>query len=67
MKYTEFIDTMFLGAGEMLSVALILVFAWTMGGVVKTLGTGEYLLSIFRVCTLTTTSNYIYSQLCPSI
>ena len=48
MKYTEFIDTMFLGAGEMLSVALILVFAWTMGGVVKTLGTGEYLLSIFR-------------------
>lgn len=48
MNYQEFIDVMFQGAGEMLSVALILVFAWTMGGVIKTLGTGEYLLSIFK-------------------
>lgn len=48
MNYEEFINTMFQGAGEMLSVALILMFAWTMGGAVKTLGTGEYLLSIFK-------------------
>lgn len=48
MNYEEFINVMFQGAGEMLSVALILMFAWTMGGVIKTLGTGEYLLSIFE-------------------
>lgn len=45
--FKELMDIFFEGAGEMLSVASILIFAFSMGGVVKELGTGPYLASLF--------------------
>ncbi|WP_312812722.1 Na+/H+ antiporter NhaC family protein [Sedimentibacter sp.] len=44
----QFIEVMFKGAGGMLSISMILVFGFAMGGVVKQLGTGLYLSSIFE-------------------
>ena len=42
-----FLDDMFTGASHMLSIAFILIFAYAMGGVVKQLGTGQYLAGVF--------------------
>lgn len=42
-----FLDDMFSGASHMLSIAFILIFAYAMGGVVKQLGTGQYLADVF--------------------
>ncbi len=44
----QFIEVMFKGAGGMLSISMILVFGFAMGGVVKQLGTGLYLSSVFE-------------------
>lgn len=41
------IDTFFKGAGGTLSMATILLFAFTMGSTVKELGTGNYLAEVF--------------------
>ena len=45
---SQFIDVAFKGASGMLSIAMILIFGFTMGGVVSQLGTGLYLCSIFE-------------------
>ena len=42
------INEMFKGMGHMLSIAFILLFGFTMGTVVKGLGTGAYLSSLFQ-------------------
>ena len=42
------INEMFKGMGHMLSIAFILLFGFTMGTVVKSLGTGAYLSSLFQ-------------------
>ena len=42
------ISEMFKGMGHMLSIAFILLFGFTMGTVVKSLGTGAYLSSLFQ-------------------
>jgi len=44
----QLVDVTFKGAGGMLSIAMILVFGFTMGTVVGELGTGLYLSSIFE-------------------
>lgn len=43
MTYKQFVDYVFKGAGDLLPIACILVFAWSLGGSVKQLGTGQYL------------------------
>lgn len=43
MTYKEFINIMFEGAGKLLPIAFILIFAWSLGGAVKQLGTGVFL------------------------
>lgn len=48
MTFNKFLDTFFVGAGSMLSVAAILMLAFSLGDVVKALGTGGYLASIFK-------------------
>lgn len=48
MTFDQFLSNLFSGAGTMLSVAAILVFAFSLGDVVKQLGTGGYLASLFR-------------------
>lgn len=45
--YKVFMKHVFTGAGQMLSVASILIFAFSMGGMVKMLGTGPYLAQVF--------------------
>ena len=42
------INEMFKGMGHMLPIAFILLFGFTMGGVVKALDTGSYLSSLFQ-------------------
>lgn len=54
-----FLEDMFVGAGHMLSVAFILIFAYAMGGVVKQLGTGQYLADVF--------SNFLSPGLLPAL
>jgi len=44
----EMLNIFFVGTGEMVSVASILIFAFSMGTVVKLLGAGAYLGSIFE-------------------
>ena len=44
----EAINEMFKGMGHMLPIAFILLFGFTMGGVVKALDTGSYLSSLFQ-------------------
>ena len=46
--FGQFIDNVFKGASSMLSIAAILMFAFTLSPIVKTLGTGEYLSSLFE-------------------
>lgn len=46
--FKEFIDNVFKGASSMLSIAAILMFAFTLSPIVKELGTGEYLSSLFE-------------------
>jgi Na+/H+ antiporter NhaC len=48
MTFDKFLGHFFAGAGSMLSVAAILMLAFSLGGVVKQLGTGGYLASIFK-------------------
>lgn len=43
----DLVAEMFRGAGTMLPIAFILLFGFTMGGVVKALDTGNYLSSVF--------------------
>jgi len=45
-RYRIFMKHFFKGAGHMLNVASILIFAFSMGGMVKLLGTGPYLANI---------------------
>ncbi len=45
--YKEFMKHFFKGAGHMLNVASILIFAFSMGAMVKMLGTGPYLAELF--------------------
>lgn len=45
--FSEFMNIFFKGTGDMLPVASILIFAFSMGEVVNQLGTGEYLASLF--------------------
>ena len=44
----EAISEMFKGMGHMLPIAFILLFGFTMGGIVKALGTGAYLSALFQ-------------------
>lgn len=46
MTYKEFIDILFEGAGGLLPIAFILIFAWSLGAAVNQLGTGVYLASV---------------------
>ncbi|MEG0320862.1 MAG: Na+/H+ antiporter NhaC family protein, partial [Oscillospiraceae bacterium] len=46
-KVSEYINVAFKGASGMLSIAMILVFGFTMGSVVSQLGTGLYLSNLF--------------------
>ena len=46
--FGQFIDNVFKGASSTLSIAAILMFAFTLSPIVKTLGTGEYLSSLFE-------------------
>jgi tetracycline resistance efflux pump len=48
MTFDKFLGNFFTGAGGMLSVAAILMLAFSLGDVVKQLGTGGYLASIFK-------------------
>ena len=45
---TQVIDEMFKGMGNMLPIAFVLLFGFTMGGIVKSLDTGSYLSSLFQ-------------------
>ncbi|HAE86479.1 TPA: sodium:solute symporter [Candidatus Marinimicrobia bacterium] len=45
--YKAFMKHLFYGAGSMLNVGSILIFAFSMGSVVKMLGTGPYLAEVF--------------------
>ena len=44
---SQAIDEMFKGMGHMLPIAFVLLFGFTMGGIVKGLDTGAYLSSLF--------------------
>lgn len=46
-SFEEFLNVSFKGIGNMFSIAIILVFAFSMGSVVKELGTGQYLAGLF--------------------
>lgn len=46
--FGQFIEQIFKGSSTMLSIAAILMFAFTLSPIVSTLGTGEYLSSIFE-------------------
>ncbi len=46
--FKEFIDNVFKGASSMLSIAAILMFAFTLSPIIKELGTGVYLSSLFE-------------------
>ena len=48
MTFDEFVNNFFSGCGTMISVAAILVFAFSLGDVVKELGTGTYLAMLFK-------------------
>lgn len=48
MTFDNFLNNFFGGAGTMISVAVILVFAFSLGDVVKEIGTGVYLASLFK-------------------
>lgn len=48
MSFQEFLNNFFTGAGNLLSVAAILVFAFSLGDVVKQLGAGGYLAQLFK-------------------
>lgn len=48
MNFDNFLNNFFTGAGQMISVAAILMFAFSLGDVVKQLGTGGYLASLFK-------------------
>lgn len=48
MKFDKFLNLFFSGAGQMISVAAILMFAFSLGDVVKQLGTGAYLAAMFQ-------------------
>ena len=45
---TQVISEMFKGMGNMLPIAFVLLFGFTMGGIVKSLDTGAYLSSLFQ-------------------
>ena len=45
---TQVISEMFKGMGNMLPIAFVLLFGFTMGGIVKGLDTGAYLSSLFQ-------------------
>jgi len=47
-RVREMIEMLFKGAGDLLSVAAILMFAFSMGSVVKELGAGAYLGNLFE-------------------
>jgi tetracycline resistance efflux pump len=47
MTYKEYIDTLFHGIGNLLPVASILMFAFSLGDVIKQLGTGDYIANLF--------------------
>ncbi|SDL06684.1 Na+/H+ antiporter NhaC family protein [Natronincola ferrireducens] len=46
-KFQEYLNLVFQGVGGILPVVSILIFAFSIGGVVKQLGTGEYLANNF--------------------
>lgn len=48
MSFQQFLDYFFAGAGNMMSIAAILVFAFALGGVVKELETGLYLAELCK-------------------
>ena len=48
MSFETFLNHFFGGAGQMISVAAILLFAFSLGDVVKQIGTGVYLASLFK-------------------
>jgi len=47
MTYKEYVDNVFKGIGNLLSVSAILVLAFSFGSVIKELGTGNYLAGLF--------------------
>lgn len=46
-KLQEYVTEAFRGAGDMLPIAMVLVFGFAMGTVVKAMGTGNYLSEVF--------------------
>lgn len=46
--FKQFIDNVFKGASSMLPIAAVLMFAFTLSPIVSTLGTGQYLSSLFE-------------------
>jgi Na+/H+ antiporter NhaC len=48
MTFDQFLNNFFTGAGQMISVAAILVLAFSLGDVVKQIGTGAYLANLFK-------------------
>ncbi|MBS5334250.1 MAG: Na+/H+ antiporter NhaC family protein [Anaerovoracaceae bacterium] len=47
MKFTEYLDEVFKGAGQMVGIAAMLMMTYAMGTCVATLDTGNYLASLF--------------------
>lgn len=47
MKFSEYLDEVFKGAGEMVGIAAILMMTYAMGTCISTLGTGNYLAGMF--------------------
>jgi Na+/H+ antiporter NhaC len=47
MNLTTFMNNVYKGAGSMIPIATILVFAFSIGQITNELGTGEYMASIF--------------------
>lgn len=45
---TQVLDEIFKGSGSMLSMAMVLIFAFSMGSVIKELDTGGYLANLFE-------------------
>lgn len=47
MKFTEYLDEVFKGAGQMVGIAAMLMMTYAMGTCISTLDTGNYLASLF--------------------
>ncbi len=48
MGFQQFLDTFFTGSGQMVALGAILMFAFSLGDVVKELKTGAYLAGVFK-------------------